>query len=151
MKKAALLLLCFVCAVSFCSCSQPTDISGDTVYRLTSDTAVSEPPKDWEHAASSGDIKMFIITNSTDLSFDEVEIKPFGYNGWESIPYDFISGGQFSYPFARGDIQRYKKWDFRMKINFDLYYTVTAIDINDGNIILNGTIENQTYETAVSN
>ncbi len=154
MKKAALFILCILTAAAVCSCTTPQDITGDTVYRATSEIVVSQAPKNWEHVNSGGGIKMFTITNNTELSFNAVEVKPSGFDGWERVEYDFVAGAQFSYTFAGGDLDKYQKWDFRMRVNFDMYYTITAVNVKEDNIVLDGTLDSPSYkfakETAVS-
>ena len=155
MKKAALFILCIIVAAVFCSCDRPQDITGDTVYRSTSDIVVSQVPKNWAHVNSGSNIKMFTITNSTELSFNAVEVKPTGYDNWETVEYDFVKGEQFSYSFKPGDTDKYQKWDFRMRIAFDLYYTISDVDVSEGDIIIDGDIASPSFtyakETAVTN
>ena len=155
MKKAALFILCIIVAAVFCSCDRPQDITGDTVYRSTSDIVVSTAPKTWAHVNSGSNIKMFTITNNTQIDFNAVEVKPSGYDVWETVEADFVKGEQFSYSFKPGDTDKYQKWDFRMRIAFDLYYTISAVEVSEGDIVIDGDIDSPSFklakETAVAN
>ncbi|MBQ0110807.1 MAG: hypothetical protein KBS41_02645 [Oscillospiraceae bacterium] len=154
MKKTAACFLCFIIlSAVFCSCDKPEAINGDTVYIASEEDTFVEEPKNWEHIHDGSGVKMLALDNQTELAFDQIEAKPSGFNGWEEVPFDLTSGGQFSYTFAAGDVDKYQKWDFRFRVDFNVYYTVGGIDAKAGTVVLDGNLSTQTYkylsETAV--